>query len=136
MGGVLGSAPPAGSSDPTDPVSEKPTETDSRRLVVMILQRERAIEKVLERLYEMGVRATVLRAQGMKDALQEDIPLFTGLAAGLARGPSHHRMVFSVIDDPELLERAIATVVEVCEEYEGERTGVVFTLPVDHYQHL
>lgn len=122
------------------PRAQRRTLSDSNadipRLLVMILQRERAIEKVLERLYAMGVRATVLRAQGMKDALQEDIPLFTGLAAGAARGPSHHRTVLAVIDDAELLARSIATVVEVCEEYEGERTGVVFTLPVDHYQHL
>lgn len=107
----------------------------STRLMVIILEREAAIESLLEGLYNLGVRATVLRSQGMQRTLMEDVPLFAGLTA-VAEGPSHHRTLLSVITEEELFQQAVDLVTRICEEFEGERTGVVFSLPVDFYQHL
>lgn len=106
------------------------------RLLIIIVERERAIERVLGGLYGLGVRATVLRSEGMQQALDEDLPLFAAFAMGTGAGPTHHRTILAVIDDPALLAQATELAVEVCAEYEGERTGVVFTVPVDLYRHL
>lgn len=106
------------------------------QLLIIIVERETAIERLLEGLYEMGVRATVLRSEGMKQTLQEDVPLFAGLLSASAGGPTHHRTIMSVISDPVLLDAALELASGVCADFPGEPTGVAFVLPITSYRHL
>lgn len=110
--------------------------TGDEKLLVIIVEREQAIERLLDGLYTLGVRATVLRSEGMQQALQEDVPLFAGLLAGISTGPTHHRTILSVISDADLLQQALDLASEICDEFAGEPTGVAFVLPVTSYRHL
>lgn len=103
----------------------------SAQLLIAVVNREEWLEEVLAGFLELGITgATVLDSEGMGRLLTAEIPIFAGLQTLTSRSRPRNYTVFSVIDDPDKLEDALALLQEVCGNLEGPATGIAFTLPV------
>ena len=99
-------------------------------LLVCVVNREDKLDDILSGFLELGVKgATVVQSEGMGRVLSSDVPVFSGLKALLSSRVSN-TMVMSVIESPQVMEKAIAMVQSVCGNLEEPSTGILFTIPV------
>ncbi|MGD2136489.1 MAG: hypothetical protein PVF27_10025, partial [Gemmatimonadales bacterium] len=74
--------------------------------------------------------ATVVSSEGMAHLIDGDLPVLAGLQTVLAGGRPQNAMILSLVESPELLERAIHLVRDVTGGLEAPGAGVLFTVPV------
>ena len=105
-------------------------------LLVCVINNDEKLEEVLTGFLEMGVTgATVLKSEGMGRVLTQDVPVMTGLQQ-LMRSRPQNTTVFSVIESPARLERAIAFVQDVVGDLTEPSTGILFTVPLSRVEGL
>jgi nitrogen regulatory protein P-II 1 len=102
------------------------------QLLIAVINQEEKLEEVLAGFLELGVTgATVVASEGMGRLLRDEVPIFAGLEAiGGDRSRPRNQTLFSVIDDDEKVERAVALLTEVC-DFGRPGRGIVFTIPVN-----
>jgi nitrogen regulatory protein PII len=101
-------------------------------LLIAVLNDVDRMDEVLAGFLEIGITgATVVNSEGMGRVLSHDIPIFAGLQTLISRSRPQNQTLFSVIDDPEKVERAIALLQEVCGRFDDPATGIAFTVPVN-----
>lgn len=101
-------------------------------LLVVVINEEDRVERVLSGFLELGVTgATLIRTEGMGRVLTQDMPAFAGLQALIHRSRPQNTTVFSVIETTEQLEAAIQVVLDVLGDLSSPGNGILFTLPVD-----
>jgi len=104
------------------------------QLLVAVLNDPDRLDEILRGFYEIGIRgATVLHSEGMGRVLSHDIPSFAGLQDLVANSRPQNRTLFSVIDDPALVEPALALLQEVCGRFTDPATGIAFVVPVTRF---
>ncbi len=101
-------------------------------LLVVILDDLERLPKLLKAWRRVGVPGVTLlhsvggyRAEGWLDRMG-----LGGLSRLLERGEVKQRTLLSIIDDEELLERAIAEADEVVEGFDRPNSGILFVVPV------
>ncbi|MDH5804229.1 MAG: hypothetical protein OEZ54_03520 [Gemmatimonadota bacterium] len=100
-------------------------------LLVCVLNRKEKLEEILAGFLELGVTgATVIHSEGMGRVLSQDVPVFAGLQTLMKRSRPENVTIFSVIQSPEIMERAINLVETVCGDMDAPSTGIVFTVEV------
>ena len=103
-------------------------------LLVFVLDCSERCPDVLDAWENAGVTGiTILESTGMarvRNALRDDMPLMPSLRDLLSGTEEHHRTLFSVVEDDEILERAIAVTQEVVGDLSEENTGILFVVPV------
>lgn len=100
-------------------------------LLVCVINEEEKLNDILSGFFELGVTgATVIHTEGMGRFLSQDVPVFAGLQALLARSRPRNTTIFSVIESREKLEAAIRMIQRVCGRLDDPATGIVFTVPV------
>lgn len=101
------------------------------QLLIAVINQEEKIDQVLAGFIELGITgATVIRSEGMGRVLSQDIPIFAGLQSMLSQARPQNQTLFSVIQDDEMVDGAIALLQEVCGDLSDPATGIVFTVPV------
>lgn len=102
------------------------------QLLIAVVNQHEKLDDILAGFLELGITgATVIRSEGMGRVLSHDIPIFAGLQTLLARARPHNITIFSVIEDPARVERALALLQDICGDLRSPATGIAFTLPVD-----
>lgn len=100
-------------------------------LLIAVINQEEKLDQVLAGFLELGITgATVVPSEGMGRLLSQDIPVFAGLQTLISRSRPRNQTIFSVIDDPQKVEQAIALLQDICGRLEDPATGIVFTVPV------
>jgi nitrogen regulatory protein P-II 1 len=100
-------------------------------LLVVVINEEEKLDPILAGFLELGITgATVLQSEGMGHLLSQDIPIFAGLQTLISRSRPRNRTLFSVVEDPEKTERALALLTEICGDMHDPATGIAFTIPV------
>ncbi len=100
-------------------------------LLIAVINDVDRMDEVLAGFLEIGIRgATVLDSEGMGRVLSHDIPIFAGLQTLISRSRPQNQTLFSVIDDPEKVDRAIELLQDVCGRFDDPATGIAFTVPV------
>ena len=103
-------------------------------LLVFVLDCIEQCPNVLDAWEEVGVTGvTIVESTGLarvRNAIRDDIPLMPSLRDLLADKEEHHRTLFSVVEDDEILERAIAATQKVVGDLSNENTGILFVVPV------
>lgn len=103
-------------------------------LLVFVLDCVEECPNVLDAWEKVGVTGvTILESTGMarvRNAIRDDMPLMPSLRDLLSGREEHHRTLFSVVEDDEILERAIAVTQEVVGDLSDENTGILFVMPV------
>jgi nitrogen regulatory protein P-II 1 len=104
------------------------------QLLVFVLDNLDLCSDLLDAWEEAGVTGvTILESTGLvrvRQALRDDLPLLPSLRDLLAGRESHHRTLFSIVQDEAVLEQAIVATQRVVGDLTRPYTGVLFTLPL------
>ncbi len=101
-------------------------------LLVCVVNRDEKLEQILSGFLELGVTgATVLHSEGMGRVLSQEVPVFAGLQTLMSRSRPQNTTILSVIESPEVLQRAVDMVQEVCGSLDEPSTGIIFTIPLN-----
>ena len=100
-------------------------------LLVCVVNREEKLEEVLSGFLELGVTgATVIHSEGMGRVLSQEVPVFAGLQTLMSRSRPQNTTILSVIESREVMDSAIKMVQDVCGDFDGHSTGIIFTVPL------
>ncbi len=103
-------------------------------ILFLVLNKTEYLDEILDAFVEIGVRgATILDSQGMGGALStggKDIPFFGGLRTLLDNSRPYNKTVFTVIEDEEVLKKAVKEVKRILGNMNDPGVGLMFTLPV------
>ena len=101
-------------------------------LLVCVVNRDEKLEQILSGFLKLGVTgATVLHSEGMGRVLSQEVPVFAGLQTLMSRSRPQNTTILSVIESPEVLQRAVDMVQEVCGSLDEPSTGIIFTIPLN-----
>lgn len=102
------------------------------QLLVVVINQEEKLDEILSGFLELGITgATIIASEGMGRVLSHDIPIFAGLHTLLARSRPRNQTIFSVIEDDEKVDGALALLQDVCGDFNDPATGIAFTIPVN-----
>ena len=103
-------------------------------LLVLVLDNTDQCPAILDAWEEAGVSGiTIVESTGqarMRKAIRDDLPLMPSLRDLLAGTELHHRTLFSVVADDEVLERAIAATERTIGSLDSHHSGFLFVVPV------
>lgn len=100
------------------------------QLLVLVLNKEKYMEKVLTIFVEAGVPgATIIDTEGMGRAVSYDVPVFAALKSILRGTHPYNKTIFSVIEDEEVLNKTI-DMIRKSIDLDKEGTGILFTIPI------
>ena len=101
------------------------------QLLIVVINQEGKLDDILSGFLEIGITgATIINSEGMARVLTHDIPIFAGIQTLISRSRPQNLTFFSVVDDDEKVDAAIAMIQDVCGTLEDPGTGIVFTVPV------
>ena len=102
-------------------------------LLVYILNEDKYLTEVLEELLEIGVTgASILDSVGMLHFLSQEIPIFAGFRSILKGTKPYNKIIISVMQDEQLLEKALATIDQTVGGIANGNRGILFSLPLEH----
>lgn len=105
------------------------------QLLVFVLDNMEQCPSVLDAWEGAGVTGvTILESTGLnrvRQGIRDDFPLMPSLRSMLAGRETHHRTLFSVVEDEAVLERAIEATQRVVGDLSEPYTGLLFVVPVD-----
>ena len=92
------------------------------------------LDDILSKFLEIGVTgATILDSQGMGSAIvhnNDNLPLFGSIKAFMDNSRPYNKTIFTLIDDEELVEKAVAATKEIVGDITKPGVGLMFTIPV------
>jgi len=101
------------------------------QLLIAVINHPEKLDEIMSGFVELGVTgATILNSEGMGRVLANDVPIFAGIASLAANSRAQNYTVFSVIREPEKVDRVVDLLQEICGHLDDPATGIVFTLPV------
>lgn len=108
-------------------------------LLFLILNETEYLDNILTEFLEIGIKgATILDSQGMGRALSNnsDIPIFGSLKSILNSSRPYNKTVFSVIENEELLNKAIDTISNIVGDISKPGVGLIFSVPISNVHGL
>lgn len=95
------------------------------------------LEDILDSFVEIGVKgATILDSQGMGSAITNSgrgkEPFFGGIRLFIENARPYNKTIFTVIEDEELLLKAVKAVKSILGDIYKPGVGMIFTVPVGH----
>jgi len=104
-------------------------------ILFLVLNETEYLDDILAAFVEVGVKgATILDSQGMASAIASNenrqIPLFGSLKSFLDSSRPYNKTVFTVIENDELLDKAIDAINNVIGDICKPGIGLMFTVPV------
>jgi hypothetical protein len=103
-------------------------------LLVFVLDDMQQCPDVLDAWEEAGVMGvTIIESTGLarvRSTIRDDLPLLPSLRDLLDDRETHHRTLFSVIEDEATLERVIAVTERIIGDFTRHHTGILFVVPV------
>ena len=106
----------------------------STSLLVLVMDDLDKVHDVLEAWESVGMPGVTMfdsigskRLAGMG---RDDLPLLVSLRAMLEGEEMPNRVIFSVVDDEIILEKAIMEAERIVGDFRNKHTGIMFVLPV------
>lgn len=103
-------------------------------LLVLVLDNLEQCPDVMDAWEGAGVAGiTFLESTGLnrvRQGMRDDFPLLPSLRSLLAGQETHHRTLFSVIEDEAVLEKAIAATQRIVGDLTQPYSGLLFVVPV------
>ncbi len=102
-------------------------------VLFIILNKTEFLDDILTKFVKIGIKgATILDSQGMGSALvnNENIPIFGALRNFLDSSRPYNKTIFTVLNDEELVEKAMQAVVDIVGDFRTPGVGLMFTLPI------
>jgi len=116
-------------------------------LLIAVVNNEELLDQLITGWLDMGVTgATVAETTDLVQLISHNIPIFAGFRSLTSGGMIHNKTLFTAIEDPETLEKAVAFLKRICSQTGKPHQGVYFIVPlrafgrlgmeVDRMQHL
>ncbi|MGQ9816190.1 MAG: hypothetical protein ACUVR3_13775 [Candidatus Roseilinea sp.] len=104
----------------------------SLNLLALVTDDLERCSTVLDAWQEAGVSGvTMLSAAGSRYAsTHDDLPLMVSLRAMLSGSQTPKHIVFALIDDDIVLERATHAALEIVGDFQAPNSGIMFVVPV------
>ena len=104
-------------------------------VLFIVLNEIEYLDEILDSFVEIGVRgATILDSQGMGSVITNSgggrEPFFGAIRSFLDNSRPYNKTIFTVIEDEELLLKAVHTVKGIVGDITKPGVGMMFTLPV------
>lgn len=100
-------------------------------LLVCVVNNTARVNEIIAGLASIGVTgATVIESHGTIDIAVEKVPVFAGFRQLLHGDREVNRTIFSVIEEEDTLDRAMAVVEGICGDLDQPASGIMFVLPV------
>ena len=105
-------------------------------LVVLVLDCAACCPDVLQAWENAGAPGvTILESTGLGrlrrgTEMRDDLPLVPSLLDLLGADEKHHRTLFAVIDDDEIVERVIQAAERIVGDFSEPHSGLLFVVPV------
>ncbi len=105
-------------------------------VLFLVLNKTEFLDEILDAFVDVGVKgATILDSQGMGSALasnERNTPFFGALMSLMDNTRPFNKTIFTVIEDKEILEKAVQAVKEILGDMKDPGCGLMFTLPLDN----
>lgn len=102
------------------------------KLLVLVLNKTEKLNDILEGFLDLGIRgATVIDSTGMGRILSPHVPIFGGLSHLFSGDRPPNKVVFSLIQEKEKLDKALGLVKEKLNYLTEPGTGILFVLDVE-----
>lgn len=106
-------------------------------VLFIVLNEMENLDEILDSFVEIGIKgATILDSQGMGSAIANsgrgNEPFFGHIRHFLDDAKPYNKTIFTVIEEEELLEKAVETVKDILGDMSKPGVGMMFTLPVGH----
>lgn len=103
----------------------------------LVLNEPKYLEDILAAFLEVGVKgATIVDSQGMGSALAAnpnyELPFFGYLRTFLDDAHPYNKTIFTVLENEEMVEKAVKAVKSVLDDVHRPGIGFMFTVPVGH----
>ena len=104
-------------------------------VLFIIINKPEHLEDLLSKLMEVGIKgATILESQGMGFAVNHgghaNQPFYGQIRSMIDNSRPYNKTIFTIIEDEELLEKAVNTVKEIVGDLNKLGVGVMFTVPI------
>ncbi|MCS7283240.1 MAG: hypothetical protein RMK65_05350 [Anaerolineae bacterium] len=103
-------------------------------LVVLVLDNPDQCPDVLRAWEEVGVPGvTILESTGlarMQKGIRDDLPLVPSVWDLLGTRELHHRTLFTVLSNEEMVDRVIGATQKITGDLNTHHTGILFVVPV------
>lgn len=103
------------------------------KLLVVIVEDPDKIEPLMDSWYEHNISgATIIDSRGMGHVIADHYSIFSRFSdlTGARGGSYHNNVIFTVIENEKLLNKAIEDVYDIIGDLNQPNTGMLFTLPI------
>lgn len=106
-------------------------------VLFIVLNKIEYLDDILDSFVDIGVKgATILDSQGMGSVITNSgnghEPFFGSIRAFLDNSRPYNKTIFTVIEDDEVLKKAVKSIKSILGDIEKPGVGMMFTLPVDN----
>ena len=109
------------------PVTTKHSSKSRKKLLLMVLQEEKAYNDVMELFLEMGIEGAVTVNSDMMGPMLSNVPIFAGFMDVLGRSRPEPRMLFTLIPEEEV-DSTVAAVEETTGDLDNHRGACIIVL--------
>ncbi len=103
------------------------------KLMVLILNKEEYLDRVLAAYVEAGVSgATILDSEGMGRFLTYEVPLFSDFKGFMKGNKPYNKTILSIIQDESIVPKIEKLLEKILGGISSPGTGILFTVPVDY----
>ena len=101
------------------------------QLLVMVVDKEEDLDEIFEAFIKIGIKGvTVIDSMGSGHLFTENLSIFCKLSK-LAEGrKKYNKTIFSIVEDPSMLEQAMEVVENIVGDINKPHTAVMFTIPL------
>lgn len=101
----------------------------------IVLNKIEYLDDILDSFIDIGVKgATIIDSQGMGSAITSGgmghEPFFGAIRSFLDNSRPYNKTIFTVIEDDEVLDKAVQTVQDIVGDMNRPGVGMMFTVPV------
>ncbi len=100
-------------------------------LLTVVLNNEELLDELITGWLEIGISgATVIESTSALQLISHHVPIFAGFRSLTSGGMRHNRTIFTVIEDTEILDRAIRFLKKLCNDTGKPSQGIYLVTPV------
>ena len=102
-------------------------------LLIIILNREEHLEKILSLLIESGITgATICETQGIGQFLAYEVPIFAGLKQFPGEGKTASKTILALLEEGDSYERFKKLLIDENIDFTKPQVGLLITVPVSN----
>jgi len=106
-------------------------------LLIAVINNEDIFNDLITGWLDIGVTgATIIESTDSLQLISRHIPIFAGFRTLNTGGMLHNKTLFTVIEDQEILNEAVAYLETLCRETGKPHQGIYFVTPLLDFGHL